>query len=213
MPKIEAFEKYSDVYDKWFDNHMDFYEAELEAVRRLTPPAGAKGMEVGVGSGKFAIPLGIKVGVEPSEKMASKARLQGIDVHSGVAEKLPISDNQFDFVLMVTTICFVDDVSKSLREVYRVLKPGGFIIVGFIDRESKLGKQYLLKKENSRFYKDATFFSVLDILRYLKDSRFVVTDILQTLIPGEMPKTILEGSGQGAFVVIKAVKNKIARGE
>ena len=208
MPKIEPFEKYSNVYDKWFDNHIDFYVAELEAIRQLIFPPGAEGMEVGVGSGKFAAPLGIKIGVEPSEKMASKARLKGIDVHSGTAEELPFSDSRFDFVLMVTTICFVDDVIKSLREVFRVLKPGGFIIVGFVDRESELGKQYSERRESSRFYKDATFFSPLEVLKYLKASGFVTTNILQTLIPGELPKTILEGFGRGAFIVIKAMKMK-----
>lgn len=89
MPKIEPFEKFSDAYDQWFDHHADFYTAELESIRRLIPFAGAKGMKVGVGSGKFAAPLGIKVGVEPSIKMAGKARLQGIEVLSGIAEELP----------------------------------------------------------------------------------------------------------------------------
>ncbi len=167
MPKIEPFEKHSDAYDQWFDDHRDFYAAELETIRRLIPPAGAKGLEVGVGSGKFAVPLGIKVGVEPSEKMANKARLKGVDVHSGVAEKLPFSDGLFDFVLMVTTICFLDDVAKSLTEAFRLLKAEGSIVVGFIDSESSLGRQYAEKKESSRFYKNAAFFSTSEVLKYL----------------------------------------------
>jgi ubiquinone/menaquinone biosynthesis C-methylase UbiE len=206
MPKIEAFERYSAEYDKWFDNHADLYTAELEAIRRLVPPAGAEGMEVGVGTGRFAVPLGIKIGVEPSEKMASKARLKGIDVHSGIAEELPFSAGRFDYVLLVTTICFVDDVAKSLREAFRVLKTGGFIIVAFVDKESDLGKQYSEKKETSKFYKDATFFSAPEVLTYLEESGFLITHVLQTLLPGELPGTILEGFGKGAFVVIKGKK-------
>jgi len=209
MPKIEPFEKYSNEYDKWFDNHIDFYVAELEAIRQLIPPSGAEGMEVGVGSGKFAAPLGIKIGVDPSEKMASKARIQGIDVYSGIAEELPFSDGRFDFVLMVTTICFVDDVAKSLKEVFRVLKTDGFIIVGFVDRESELGKQYSERRESSRFYKDATFFSAPEVLMYLKESGFMITKVLQTLIPGELSKTILEGFGKGAFVAVKGMKKRL----
>ncbi|MFO8048080.1 MAG: class I SAM-dependent methyltransferase [Desulfosudaceae bacterium] len=206
MPKIEPFEKYSTEYDQWFDTHFDFYEAELEAIRRLIPTDGAKGLEVGVGSGKFAVPLGIKVGVEPSEKMANKAGLKGIDVHFGVAEELPFSDGLFDFVLMVTTICFVDDVAESLQEIFRVLKADGSIVVGFVDRESELGKQYSEKKERSRFYKDATFFSTPEVLKCLEESGFVIQNILQTLIPGESTRTIWEGFGKGAFVVIKGMK-------
>lgn len=206
MPKIESFEKYSEEYDQWFNNHPDLYAAEIEAIRRLIPSTEAEGMEVGVGSGKFAVPLGVKVGVEPSEKMASIARLQGIDVHSGVAEDLPFSDGRFDFVMMVTTICFVDDIVKSFKEAFRVLKIDGFIIIGFVDKESELGKQYSEKKENSRFYKDATFFSVPEVLSCLNVSGFVISNVLQTLIPGEIPSTILEGFGKGSFIVIKGIK-------
>lgn len=140
------------------------YDAELEAVRQLVPAPGAEGMEVGVGSGKFAAPLGIKIGVEPSEKMATKARKQGITVYPGVAEDLPFSDGRFDFVLTVTTICFVDDVIKSFREAFRVLRPGGSIIVGFVDRESKLGRQYADRRDWSKFYREATFFSTREVL-------------------------------------------------
>ena len=129
MPKTEPFEKHSEAYDEWFEKNRDLYEAELEAIRELIPPPEAEGMEVGVGSGKFAAPLGIKIGVEPSEKMAIKARKRGITVYPGIAEDLPFPDGRFDFVLMVTTICFVDDVIKSFVEAFRVLKPGGCIIV------------------------------------------------------------------------------------
>ena len=92
MPKIGPFEKYSDRYDEWFETHSDIYHAELEAIRQLMPFPQGKGLEVGVGSGKFAIPLGIKIGVEPSENMAVKAEKQGIQVFRHVAEKLQFPD-------------------------------------------------------------------------------------------------------------------------
>ncbi|NOQ97303.1 MAG: methyltransferase domain-containing protein [Calditrichae bacterium] len=206
MPKIEPFEKHGDAYDEWFKKNIDLYEAELEAIRQLIPPLGTKGVEVGVGSGKFAAPLGIKIGVEPSEKMAIKARMQGINVYSGVAEELPFSDGSFDFVLMVTTICFVDDIIKSFREAFRVLNPSGCIIVGFVDKESELGRQYADKREKSKFYKDATFFSTQEVLKHLQEAVFEIEKIRQTLIAGELPETILDDFGKGAFVVIRGVK-------
>jgi len=206
MPKIRPFEKYSDAYDEWFEKNRDLYEVELETIIQLIPPAGAEGLEVGVGSGKFAGPLGIKIGVEPSEKMATKARRQGINVYHGIAEDLPFPDKRFDFVLMVTTICFVDDIIKAFREAFRVLKPGGFIMVGFVDRESELGQQYWEKREESKFYKDATFFSAHEVLKYLEESDFKLVQIKQAIISGMRPKTILDGFGKGSFVVIKCMK-------
>jgi len=206
MPKIEPFEKNSDAYDDWFEDNHDIYEAELEAVRQLIPPPGAEGVEVGVGTGKFAAPLGIEIGVEPSEKMAVKARRQGVNVYPGIAEDLPFPDGRFDFVLMVTTICFVDNIIKSFREALRVLKLGGFIIIGFVDKESKLGRQYAEKREESKFYKVATFFSAQEVLKHLEEAGFQTEKIKQTLIPGGLPENILDGFGKGAFVVIRGVK-------
>jgi SAM-dependent methyltransferase len=208
MPRIEPFEEHTDSYERWFEENADLYQAELEAVRGLLPPAGAEGMEVGVGTGRFAGPLGIKIGVEPSGRMAAKARARGIDVHSGVAEGLPFPDGRFDFILFVTTVCFVDDVLEAFEEAFRTLKDGGIIIVGFVDRESELGRKYLVKREQSRFYKHATFFSTREVIGYLKRAGFEVSGIRQTIVPGESPGTVLEGSGRGGFVVVKAVRGE-----
>ena len=208
MPKIDAFEKHSDAYDDWFEKNQGAYEAELKAVRQLLPTGEVQGMEIGVGSGKFAVPLGIKIGVEPSEQMAVKAEGLGIEVYPGVAEKLPFPADQFDFVLMVTTICFVDDVIQSFREALRVLVPGGCILVGFVDMESELGRKYLQNSHKSKFYKEATFFSTKEVLDLLKTAGFGATEVKQTLIPGDTEKTVLDGYGEGAFVVIKAVKDE-----
>jgi len=208
MPKVDAFEKHSDAYDDWFVKNREAYEVELKAVQQLLPVGDVQGMEIGVGSGKFAVPLGIKIGVEPSGQMAVKAKQLGIEVHSGVAEELPFSADRFDFVLMVTTICFVDDIVQSFREALRVLISGGCILVGFVDMESELGQKYLQNRHKSKFYQQATFFSTREVLDHLETAGFGATEIKQTLIPGDTEKTVLDGFGEGAFVVIKAVKDQ-----
>lgn len=206
MPKKGPFDKYSDRYDEWFEKNRDVYHAELEAIRQLIPSSQAKGLEVGVGSGKFAVPLGIKTGVEPSEIMAAKAEKQGIRVVKGVAEDLRFPDSKFDFVLMVTTICFVDDILKSFKEAYRVLKAGGAIIVGFVDKESDLGREYSDRRDTSVFYKEATFFSTKEVCKHLMDAGFADLSFRQTLIPGEEKSVIQGGYGKGAFVAVKGIK-------
>jgi SAM-dependent methyltransferase len=206
MPKIEAFERFSDAYDAWFEENADKYEAELALIRRLLPPSGARGIEIGVGSGKFALPFGIRIGVEPSREMAFKARRQGIQVIAGVAEHLPFADGGFDFVLMVTTICFVDDLAAAFAEAHRVLTPGGGLIVGFVDKESDLGRRYEAHRNQSRFYREATFFSTREVMDHLEAVGFRIDRIEQTLIPGDRGGRILAGFGQGAFVGIRGVK-------
>ncbi len=206
MPKIDAFERFSDAYDGWFEENVDKYTAELALIRRLLPPSGAGGIEVGIGSGKFAVPFGIRTGVEPSREMALKARQQGIQVIAGVAEHLPLTADCVDFVLMVTTICFVDDLGATFAEAWRVLKSGGWLIVGFVDKESDLGRHYEAHRDQSRFYREATFFSTREVMAHLEAAGFRIDRTAQTLIPGDKGGRILDGFGQGAFVGLRGVK-------
>ena len=157
MANIQPFESFSEKYDEWFIRNNDKYELELRAISYFIP-FKANGLEVGVGSGKFAVPLGIRIGIEPSKKMADKAKTLGIQTIKGVADNLPFADNCFDFILMVTTICFVDDIKTAFQKAFRVLKNEGFIVIGFVDRESKLGKEYMRNRDSSKFYKEAMFF-------------------------------------------------------
>lgn len=206
MPKTEPFEQHSAAYDEWFETNHAVYAAELEVIRQLLPQAEAKGVEVGVGTGRFAAPLGIEIGVEPSEKMAVLARKRGVRVVSGTAEDLPFPADSFDFVLMVTTLCFVEDVALSFSEAFRVLKPDGCMVIGFVDKQSPLGLQYAQRREKSKFYRDARFYSTPEVLKYLEEAGFKAAQIKQTLICEEEPQTILPGFGAGAFVAIKGMK-------
>jgi ubiquinone/menaquinone biosynthesis C-methylase UbiE len=208
MAKIESFDKYSKEYDEWFIKNHDIYQAELNVIKSLIP-SDASGVEIGVGSGRFALPLGIKIGVEPSNKMAEISRKRGIQVYEAVAEQLPFNNKTFDFALMVTTICFVDDLVKSFQEAYRILKNDGFIVVGFVDKESELGKQYQLKKEASKFYRNATFYTVEETITLLREANFADVVIKQTVVPGQTDKIglIEDGYVKGSFVVITAIKS------
>ncbi|MGB3944604.1 MAG: methyltransferase domain-containing protein, partial [Methanothrix sp.] len=57
---------------------------------------------MGVGTGRFAAPLGISVGLDPSLPMMEVARKRGVLCVRGVAERLPFRDGAFDLLLMVT---------------------------------------------------------------------------------------------------------------
>jgi hypothetical protein len=75
-----------------------------------------------------------------------------------------------------------------------------------VDKDSELGGYYAAKRERSKFYKDATFFSAKNVLELLKKVGFRVEKINQTLIPGDLQRTILDGFGKGAFVAIRVLK-------
>ena len=210
------FEMYTSRYDEWFQRNRFVYVSEIEAIRKHMLPDG-KGLEVGVGTGRFATPLNIGFGLDPSGKMISIAHKRGIEVVQGVGEKLPFRDSGFDVVLMVTTLCFLDDAKAAFREVNRVLKTGGRFIIGLIDRDSPVGKLYMEKKDSSVFYSQATFYSVEEVLSLLDTSGFVDPVFTQTLFRDlgdtKDQEPVLEGYGKGSFVVVSASKTKVLHAE
>ncbi|GMR19782.1 MAG: class I SAM-dependent methyltransferase [Gammaproteobacteria bacterium] len=209
MAKSEAFETYALEYDAWFENHKTEYTLELKAIRELLPKTG-EGVEIGAGTGRFTQPLGISLGIEPSEAMRNIATGRGVNIIEGSAESLPLDNDIYDYALLVTTVCFLDDVETAFREVYRILKANGFIIVGLIDKKSVLGKRYEEKKTESKYYRDATFHSADEIQKELINAGFNNCETVQALLPGDVDKDnsseIKQGYGEGSFVVIRAQK-------
>ncbi len=208
---VDVFERCHEKYEEWFDKYDAVYKSELELLKSIMPKNAKKSIEIGVGSGRFAEPLGIKEGVEPSSEMSKIASQRGIKVYPGFAEDLPLSSEIYDFALIAVTICFVKDRDKTLSEIYRILKPKGKIAVAIVDRDTEIGKEYLNKQQKGQFYKTATFFSTKEIVDLLKKHNFKVEKIGQTLF-GDSMKTInefqlhKEGFGEGGFVVILGEK-------
>ena len=210
MPRTAPFEKHVDQYEMWFEKYPAVYDAELQAVKALVPSRGL-GLEIGVGTGRFAAPLGIKLGVEPSGRMTRTALQRHIRVAGGVAETLPFKPALFDFALMVTTVCFLDDILQAFQETWRVLKPEGLFITAFVDRLSFLGEIYLAHQSENVFYRDATFYSVDEITTGMRQAGFNNFKFRQTIFKDlseiSSDEPILSGHGRGAFVVVQGSKN------
>lgn len=211
MLKTEIFDKYVEDYEAWYDKYPEVYESELAAIREqfLKLPENIRGIEVGIGTGRFAQPLGIKEGIEPSEEMAKKALNRKIEVLKGVAEYLPYRDLQFDFVLFVT-ICHLDNVKLAIEEAHRVLKHHGSIIIGFLDKDHAVAKEYKERRDRSTFFSKAKFYSVMRIKQLIEEAGFKNLEFNQTLFGNlesikdiQLPKS---GYGEGSFIVLKATK-------
>lgn len=207
MAKTEPFDAHDEQYERWFEEHQAAYVSELLALRTLIPWEG-HGLEIGVGTGRFAAPLGVPVGLDPSDAMLTRAAGRGIETVKGVAEALPFPDAFFDYALIVTTICFVDSPEKMIAEANRVLRPGGTLVIGFIDRNSQLGQSYLEHQSESVFYEDAVFYSAADVGRLLQAGGFAPRAWGQTLVRQLSGITEIDpvrsGTGSGAFVVVAA---------
>jgi SAM-dependent methyltransferase len=211
VAKIGPFEAHHERYERWFEAHPAAYVSELLALRMFVPWVG-RGLEIGVGTGRFAGPLGVPVGLDPSGAMLTRAAARGIEAVKGVAEALPFTDGSFDYALIVTTICFVDSPEKMIAEVRRVLRPSGKLVIGFIDRQSGLGQTYFERQSESVFYREAVLYSAAEVGDLLHAGGFLVRGWGQTLFHPLSEITELEavlpGTGRGAFVVVTADRNE-----
>ena len=203
---IQLFDRYAEKYDRWFEKYDFAYRSELEAVERFV--RSGKSIEIGSGTGRFAIPLGVELGVEPSRKMAEISKKRGLEVVRAIAEELPIKSATFKFALMITILCFLTDPVKALKEVKRILKKGGKIVIGMIDGNSFLGRYY--KKRKGNFYSNACFRTPDEVIGWLELLKFKNIRVFQTIfsLPENIDsvQSIKEGYGEGGFVIITAEK-------
>jgi ubiquinone/menaquinone biosynthesis C-methylase UbiE len=198
-------------YDAWFDENRFAYLSELEVLKNMMNEP-AESLEIGVGSGRFAAPLGVQTGIDPSPAMLKIASQRGIQTIVAKGEHLPFPENTFDLVLIMVTLCYAENIQKVLQEANRVLRKRGKIIVGIIDRESKLGKSYEKRKAQSKFYQPANFLSATDVLNLLEKHAFQKLRAFQTIF--HSPKNMISvesskpGHGHGGFVAIEGIKQE-----
>lgn len=207
--RTKPFEIHHRRYDDWFVRHAAAYQSELLAVRALLPWQGL-GLSIGVGTGRFAAPMGVQVGIDPVQEVLTYAAKRGVATVQAIAEALPFADCSFDYALSVTTICFVDDIKAMLKEAFRVLKPDGVLVIGFIDRNSNLGQHYLAHQAENVFYHEATFFSADEVEQLLHDAGFSEPVWVQTLSKKleeiDEIESLCYGYGQGSFVGVRVCR-------
>jgi ubiquinone/menaquinone biosynthesis C-methylase UbiE len=206
-----AFDSHVAQYEAWYEHYPFVFQSEVEALRQMLPEGDRlTGIEVALGTGKFSEALGIKEGIEPSPNMRAIAVKRGIEVIDAEAEHLPYGDLRFDFVMMAFCISYFDNLHITFLEANRVLKNNGVLVIGFIDRESTIGKYYEQRKPESTFYKAANFYTVDKVISELKQAGFRHFKFCQTLFKLLDEIKTFEpakpGHGEGSFVVIQAGK-------
>jgi len=198
-------------YDAWFDLNENVYRSELLAIEELLPEKKGTWVEIGVGSGRFASKLGIDIGIEPADGIASLARERGVEVKKGVAEDLPLADGSAHAAFMITSLCFIEDMGRALAEVERILVPGGAAIIAFIPRDSRLGEIYAETGPQDPFLRHARLRSREEVLRGIETAGLRIDRCVGTLTgdpagANERVEPPTEGCDEGSFIVVRAVK-------
>ena len=131
----------------WYDEHVvpRFIKcacsspAIMKVRDKVVPLASGAVFELGCGGGinqqyYNSARVTSYAGMDPSAKgleyarAAAQAQGRSADIRAGVGEAIPYGDASFDCVVCTFTLCSVDDPGQTLREMRRVLKPGGRLL-------------------------------------------------------------------------------------
>ena len=131
----------------WYERHLLPWLLDLACGLRpfsrqrqkVVPLATGRVLEIGIGTGlnfRYYDKAGLAqvIGLDPGVEMHPLARKRASAAGIGVqlvglsAERIPFDDGAFDTVLTTYTLCTIPDPAAALREMRRVLKPGGRLI-------------------------------------------------------------------------------------
>lgn len=200
-PEESPFDALASTYDAWFEDEGKLiFAIEVKAFQKVLLLLPKPWLEVGVGSGRFAQALGIKMGIDPSAKLLAMARRRGITGFLAKGEERFFDEETFGTIFLIVTLCFVDSPIAVLKEAHRILKTGGKIVLGLVLRDSPWGRFYSAKKEERhRFYKHATFYSYQEVTELLEHTGFAVEKVISTLFQKPNEVEVMEPPRGGFF--------------
>jgi len=142
--------------------HKEFYKNTLKAIN---PKKDDKYLEIGFGSGifinKYMSHVSKIAGIDYSEdmvKLASDINRKFVETgkaefKQGDASSLPWADNEFTVVAAIEVFFFLNETEKTLNEIFRVLKPGGRLVIEMaFNKDDGANHKRHIKKMNLKLY-------------------------------------------------------------
>lgn len=223
---MKYFDKIAKVYDNWYQTKTGSYvdRTEKELVFTLLKSKTGLSLDLGCGTGNYSLELYKRgfavIGLDSSKEMLKVARKKISEIYfiKGDAYFLPFKNEVFDLVLSITMFEFIKEPIRVMKEIYRVLKPGGEVLIGTMNGRSLW---FLFKRIKSLFvetaYRYARFYTPKELKNLCKITGFKNIEIRGIIFfPSFFPFTKLAFSldkrlnkvfkNFGAFVVVRAEK-------
>ena len=147
----------------------------------LDPVEGKRVLDAGCGDGAYSLAAtergALVTGVDLSEELLAAARARSaargvaVDWRQGDVMALPFPDSSFDLAMAITLLCLVPDPRRAVRELSRVLVPGGRLVVGELHRWSLWAVTRRIRGwSGDTFWRGARFWTASALRDLLADS-------------------------------------------
>lgn len=179
---------YYDEFSNWYENERhDGYHAlidDLESDLLGDWIKDKRALEVGCGTGLIMDRVRQQssrvVGLDISPGMLQGALARGLDVVQGDATALPFDDEEFDLVYSFKVLAHVQDIDQALREMVRVTRRGGHLVLEFYNRMSlryvakRVGGPQKISNDTNEGAVFTRWDSPMDLVRRLPENVKVV---------------------------------------
>jgi ubiquinone/menaquinone biosynthesis C-methylase UbiE len=218
-------------YIAWRKRTLGVVTERLEmatVLELLAPLQGKRVLDAGCGDGAYSLAAAergaLVTGVDLSEDMLAAARARSavrgiaVDWRQGNVMALPFPDSSFDLAIAITLLCLVPDPRGAVRELSRVLVPGGRLVIGELHRWSFWAAQRRIRGwSGNALWRGARFWTTNALRDLLAESKlqpgrvmgvayYPPFGLLARLMAPADPLLARLGTFGAAFLVVEGVK-------
>lgn len=182
---FHTFDSWPEKYDLWFETPIGklICRVEGELIRSMfhLEPGGLI-LDAGCGTGIFTRDLfkdnvavaGLELSLPMLRKTVDKLRANHFYAVQGDMKRLPFASCRFDGAISVTAIEFIEDAEQAVAELFRVTKPGGYVLAATLNSLSPWAKRREAAGKAGHAIFKSVFFRSPDDMRMLSKAEPVI---------------------------------------